>query len=484
MTSAPPTPQHPQHPHRRPRPPRPHRPLLDRLGLPAGAGRHRPLIGAHLIDSLGTGLVLAFTLVFFTRTTDLPLTTVGAAVSAARLLALPAAPAVGPLIDRYGARKVAAWANALSALAHAAFLLADRGWLIVLVCLLAQAGQAGYWTASTGLVVLAAPDSGRTRWFALVQTLRNAGLGLGGAAGALLVGDGGAGGLRLLVALNAASYLVAALLLARWRPAVPTEPPAPAAVPAQPAPATAVPAQPAPTTAVHEQPAPATATPAQPAPPAAVPERGGYRAVLADRRYLLMVLVNLSFVLASMVLSVLLAVHVTVALHLGAPLAGALLVLNGVQVVLTQNPVSRLLEGHRATRTAAAGAVLNAAAFGLFAVLPGDGPRWLVLPGLVVAMLVYNLAETVATPGREELSVALAHPARRGRYLAVNQLSWNLGQALCPGLLTLLFAHGPSWPWLFLLAASLAAVPGLLRLERPSPAVSDIRSETGPLAQR
>ncbi|WP_051816998.1 MFS transporter [Kitasatospora sp. NRRL B-11411] len=467
MTSAPPAPQHPQHPQRpqhRPRPPRPHRPLLDRLGLPAGAGRHRPLIGAHLIDSLGTGLVLAFTLVFFTRTTDLPLTTVGAAVSAARLLALPAAPAVGPLIDRYGARKVAAWANALSALAHAAFLLADRSWLIVLVCLLAQAGQAGYWTASTGLVVLAAPDGGRTRWFALVQTLRNAGLGLGGAAGALLVGDGGAGGLRLLVALNAASYLVAALLLARWRPAVPAEPPAPAAV--------------------HEQPAPATTVHEQPAPPAAVHERGGYRAVLADRRYLLMVLVNLSFVLASMVLSVLLAVHVTAALHLGAPLAGALLVLNGVQVVLTQNPVSRLLEGHRATRTAAAGAVLNAAAFALFAVLPGDGPRWLVLPGLVVAMLVYNLAETVATPGREELSVALAHPARRGRYLAVNQLSWNLGQALCPGLLTLLFAHGPSWPWLFLLAASLAAVPGLLRLERPSPAVPDIRSETGPLAQR
>ncbi|MEU3492542.1 MFS transporter [Kitasatospora cineracea] len=452
MTSAPPAPQHPQHPQR---PHRPHRPLGDRLGLPAEAGRHRPLIGAHLIDSLGTGLVLAFTLVFFTRTTDLPLTTVGAAVSAARLLALPAAPAVGPLIDRCGARKVAAWANALSALAHAAFLLADRGWLIVLVCLLAQAGQAGYWTASTGLVVLAAPDGGRTRWFALVQTLRNAGLGLGGAAGALLVGDGGAGGLRLLVALNAASYLVAALLLARWRPAP-------------------VPAQPAPTAAV----------PAQRAAAAAVPERGGYRAVLADRRYLLMVLVNLSFVLASMVLSVLLAVHVTAALHLGAPLAGALLVLNGVQVVLTQNPVSRLLEGHRATRTAAAGAVLNAAAFALFAVLPGDGPRRLVLPGLVAAMLVYNLAETVATPGREELSVALAHPALRGRCLAVNQLSWNLGQALCPGLLTLLFAHGPSWPWLFLLATSLAAVPGLLRLERPGPAVPDIRSETGPLAQR
>ncbi|BAJ27619.1 MULTISPECIES: MFS transporter [Kitasatospora] len=427
-------------------------PLRDRLGLPASAGRHRPLIGAHLIDSLGTGLVLAFTLVFFARGTALPLTTVGAAVSAARLLALPVAPAVGPLIDRYGARAVAGWANALSALAYAGFLFAGRAWSVVLVCLLAQAGQAAYWTASTGLVVLASPPGERTRWFALVQTLRNAGLGLGGAAGALLVGDGGTGGLRVLVALNAASYLAAAVLLARWRP---------------------VPAAAAAAAAAAEPPAAREAGAAD-----------GYRAVLADRRYLLMVLVNLSFVLASMVLSVLLAVHVTAALHLDAALAGALLVLNGVQVVLTQGPVSRLLEGRRPTRTAAAGAGLNALAFGLFAVLPAGGPDWLLLPGLVVAMLVYNLAETVATPGREELSVALAHPARRGRYLAVNQLSWNLGQAFAPGLLTLLFAHGPAWPWLLLLTTSLAAVPGLLRLERPSAAVPDIPSETGPLARR
>ncbi|MFJ5231945.1 MFS transporter [Kitasatospora sp. NPDC088391] len=428
-------------------------PLRDRLGLPATAGRHRRLIGAHLIDSLGTGLVLAFTLVFFVRSTDLSLSAIGAAVSTARLLALPTALLVGPLIDRHGARRVAAAANALSALAHGGFLLADRAWSIVLVCLLAQVGQAAYWTASTGLVVLAAPEGGRTRWFALVQTLRNTGLGLGGALGAVLVGGGGAGGLRLLVALNAASYLVAAVLLARWRP----EPTAPPASPAPPS---------------------STAVPVVPAGP------GGYRAVLADRRYLLMVAANLSFVLASMVLSVLLAVHVTAALRLGAPVAAALLVLNGVQVVLTQGPVARLLEGCRPTRTAAAGALLNALAFAGFALLPAGAPGPVLVAGLVLAMLVYNLAETVATPGREELSVALARPGRRGRYLAVNQLSWNLGQALAPGLLTLLFAHGPSWPWLFLLAASLVAVPGLLRLERPVGPVPDIPSETGPVPAR
>ncbi|KIQ61573.1 hypothetical protein TR51_19720 [Kitasatospora griseola] len=140
--------------------------------------------------------------------------------------------------------------------------------------------------------------------------------------------------------------------------------------------------------------------------------------------------------------------------------------------------MSRLLEGARPTRAAAAGSALNALAFAGFAALPG-APGPLVGTGLVAAMLVYNLAGTVATPGREELSVALAHPARRGRCPAVDQLSWSIGQALAPGLLTSLFVHGPVWPRLFLPAVSPAAVPAFLLLERLTAPFSDIPSETG-----
>ncbi|MGW2540528.1 hypothetical protein ACWC5I_06555 [Kitasatospora sp. NPDC001574] len=81
-------------------------------------------------------------------------------------------------------------------------------------------------------------------------------------------------------------------------------------------------------------------------------------------------------------------------------------------------------------------------------------------------MAVYNLAETVSTPCAEELSVSLADPARRSRYLAVHQLSRNLGQAVAPGLLTLLLGHGTALPWIFLLVLSPAAVPAPMRLER------------------
>ncbi|MFI8080789.1 MFS transporter [Kitasatospora sp. NPDC086009] len=406
-------------------------PLRDRLGLPDTSGR-TGLVGAHLIDSLGTGLILAFTLVYFARTTGLAVAAVGAAITAARLLALPTAIGVGPLIDRYGARVVAAAGNALSALAFGGYLLAQQLWQIVLVCLLAQIGHVAYWTASTGLVVLASAEGERTRWFALVQTLRNAGLGLGGALGALLVAGGGTGSLRLLVALNGVSYVVATVLLATWRPA-------PAAAPAE------------------------EAAPADEAAPAE--EAGGYRAVLRDRRYLLLVAVNLTFVFGSMILSMLLAVYLTEGLHREAWVAGSLLVLNGLQVVLTGNLVAGRLERFRPTRVLTAASLLNALAFGAFA-LVAAAPGWAVLAALYAAMFLYNLAETMATPFREELSVSLAEPALRGRYLAVYQLSWNIGQAVAPALLTLLLGRGAAWPWLFLLVLSLAAVPGLLRLER------------------
>ncbi|MED7954152.1 MFS transporter [Streptomyces sp. BE303] len=410
--------------------------LRDRLGLPVTTGRHR-LIAAHLVDSLGTGLILAFTLVYFARTTSLTVAAIGAAVSAARLLALPTAIVVGPLIDRYGARTTAVCGNALSAVAFAGYLVAGQLWQIVLVCLLAQIGHVGYWTSSSGLVVLASADGERTRWFALVQTLRNTGMGLGGALGAVLVAGGGTGGLRALVVLNAVSFALASVMLASWRPA-----------------ADAAPGR-----------GPDGAAGAARGVAPAARERGGYRAVLRDRRYLLLVAVNLTFVFGSMIISMLLAVYLVEGLHREAWVAGSLLVLNGVQVVLTQSAVARRLERFRPTRVVAAGALLNAVAFGLFAAVAA-APGWAVLAGLYLAMAVYNLAETVSTPYAEELSVSLADPARRGRYLAVYQLSWNLGQAVAPGLLTLLLGHGTALPWIFLLVLSLAAVPALMRLER------------------
>lgn len=400
--------------------------LGSRLGLPRMA-QHRNLASAAVIDSLGSGMLLAFIVVYFAQTTTLSLPTIGSAITIARFIAIPTAVLVGPMADRFGPRRVALTGNLVSALGYTGFLVADSSWKIVVVTLLTQVGAVTYWTSSNGLVALAAQGTQRTRWFAMLHMLRNVGLGVGGAVGALLVGFDGSTGLRILVTANVLSYLVAALLLGWWKPDE------------------------------RKPDRPADDQPERPA--------GDYRTVLRDRRYMLLVAINVSFVFAALVLSLLLGLYIIKGLGEGAWLAGALLVLNSVQVALTQTVVSRAMERFRATRVIAAACLINAAAFGLFAVLLA-APSWAVITGLFAATALYTIAETTATPLYENLSVTLAPDHVRGRYLAVYQLSWTFGQTTAPALLTFLFAAQPWWPWLFLAVLSIAAAPAVLVLER------------------
>lgn len=417
--------------------------LASRLGLPRLRG-HGGFVGANAIDSLGNGLVLAFTVVYFARTTTLSLPEVGAALSAARLLGLPAALGVGPVLDRFGARTVAAAGNLMSAVGFTGFFFAHSVWQIVVVVLIAQLGNTTYWTSSSALVVLAAQGGERTRWFGFVRALRNMGLGVGGAVGSVAVALGGVGGLRAVVVANAVSYVAAATMLTLWRPA-----PAPVESP--------------PSSVSTAQPPTEAATAA--AEPAAAVRKDGYLTVLRDGRYMMLVAINVTFVFAAMLNSVLMAIYITVGLHRGVWLAGSLLVLNTVQVALMQTVISARLERFRGTRVIAVSCLINALAFGLFAVLDVS-PGWMVVTGLFLAMFIYTIAEITATPPTNDLSVALAPAHIRGRYLAVYQLSWTLGQAVAPGLLTLLLVHGAMLPWAFLGGISLLAVPMVLVLER------------------
>lgn len=409
--------------------------LQRRLALPDMRGNGK-MVNAAVIDSIGSGLLLAFILVYFSRTTDASLPAIGGALTLARFVAVPTAMVVGPLIDRWGARLVALAGNMVSAVGYAGFLFAGDIWQIVVVAWLTQVGGAAYWTSSSGLVVLASTPERRSRWFAMLHMLRNSGLGIGGAIGALMVGYDGTTGLKLLVVANAASYLLAALLLGLWRPPL-------AAVQA----AARLKAE----QAARE--------------PKTGKTKGGYGAVLRDKRYMLLVGININFVFAALVLSLLIAVFVTEGLGQAAWIGGVLLVLNSVQVATTQTLVNRRLERYRPIRVIAAGSVVNAVAFGLFAVL-GLVPAWLAVAGLFLAMILYNFAETAATPFAEDLSVSLAPEHLRGRYLAVYQLSWTAGQTVAPLLLTLLLDQGAAWPWLFLMTLGLLTVPALLLLER------------------
>ncbi|MFF7181303.1 MFS transporter [Streptomyces sp. NPDC008121] len=405
--------------------------VWQRLGVPRLKGNGR-FVSASLIDSLGTGLIMAFTLVYFARTTSVSVTAIGAAMTVARLIALPASIVVGPLIDRFSARRTAAWGNLVSVAGYLGFLMAHSVWQIILVVFLVQVGHTTYWTSSSGLVVLASPEDRRTSWFGFMTALRNTAMGIGGAlaAFAFTLGEGTA--LHAIVVGNAVSYVLAATLLFSWRPA--------------------------------------RQEPAAPATGADVAEqvqqvKAGYATVLRDVSYTLLIGVNATLVFGQMLIKVLLAIYIVDALELPAWTAGTLIVVNAVQVSLTQTLVSKRTEGSRMTRVIMLAAVLNAAAFGLFAVLYTT-PDAVTYVGLFLAMVVFTLAEVIAFPAVETLSVSMAPAHIRGRYLATYQLSWTVGEVAAPGLLTFLLARGEVLPMLFLLGLSLLAIPLLLVLER------------------
>ncbi|MCZ7462274.1 MFS transporter [Streptomyces sp. WMMC940] len=416
--------------------------IWQRFGVPRLKGNGR-FVSASLIDSLGTGLIMAFTLVYFTRTTEVSVTAVGAAMTLARLLALPTSVIVGPLIDRFTARRTAAWGNLVSVVGYLGFLVTDSVWQIVVVVLLVQIGHTTYWTSSSGLVVLASPEDRRIAWFGFMTALRNTAMGVGGALAAFAFALGEGAALHAIVIGNAASYVLASVLLLAWRP-----PEHAAAVPED-------------TGSPDTDPEPPTRNAGQ-------QSGAGYAAVLKDASYALLIGINATLVFGQMLIKILLAIYIVDVLGLPAWTAGALIVVNAVQVSLTQTLVAKRTSRARMSRVVMLGSVLNAASFGMFTVMYAT-PDVVTYVGLFLAMVVFTLGEVVAFPAMENLSVTMAPSHIRGRYLATYQLSWTVGEIAAPGLLTFLLARGDVLPMLFLLGLSLVAVPLLLALERRAP---------------
>ncbi|MER6070388.1 MFS transporter [Streptomyces sp. NPDC001817] len=410
-------------------------------GLPNLNGKGR-FVTANLIDSLGNGLVVAFTVVFFVKTTTLSLVAVGAALTAGQLLALPFPLIIGHQLDKYGPRLVVGAGNWVSVAGFIGFQFSHAAWQIVWWQFVVQLGSTAFWMGNSPLTVLVAQGVERARWFGFVRAMRNVGVGFGGVVSAVALSIGTVAGLRTVMAINAVTFAVAGWLVLTLRGADTSE--AAGAEPDEPKPVR-------PEQAADE-------TTRQPS--------AGYLTVLKDTRYLRLVATNISFVFASTVISVLLAVYAVDNLAVGAWIVGVIVVLNAAMVALLQTLASRWIESRSPVTVLVLALLFNAAAFVVFGtllVLPG----WAVVVGLLIAMVLYTVGEMLGSPPTSELSVVMAPEHLRGRYLGVYQMSWSIGAAVAPALLTALLEGGAALPWMFLAAISVLAVPLVIGLDRP-----------------
>jgi hypothetical protein len=98
------------------------------------------------------------------------------------------------------------------------------------------------------------------------------------------------------------------------------------------------------------------------------------------------------------------------------------------------------------------------------------------IPALLLAILIFTAAEMIQGPALNDLAVAIAPEAARGRYLGAYQLSWGAGTALAPALFS----------WLFTISAGLWLTPPVtfetganLTLGAPLDTQSSLRDGTG-----
>jgi MFS family permease len=336
---------------------------------------------ASVVDALGNGLFLPITALFFVKVVGLPTTRVGLGLSITGVAAMLGPVFVGPVVDRYGARRTVIVLNVLRAAAYACYPLVRGFWAFVALVAFTGLLDTMARPALQALVATLTDDADRMTTLAFVRSVRNIGYGVGGLLVSAALAVGGRGPYVALVLGDAATFVVAAVLLARVRDVRVPLPEGP---------------------------------------------RTGYREVLRDRRFL-----------ALTVLHGVLSLHLSVLL-IGFPLwidqrtnaptavAGVIFTLNSALVVLLQVPFSRrsvsVRQGGRALRNSG---LALAATCVLLALTPGL-PVWPAVALLLVIGVVECAAELWEAAGGWAVSLGLAPAHARGRYLGV----WALGFAV------------------------------------------------------
>jgi MFS family permease len=386
--------------------------VLERLGFPP-VGDHRRFVTALAIDAVGSGVFMPVSLLYFLVTTDLGLVQVGAAISLASLVALPAGPLIGSVVDRIGAKHVLLAGNVLQAVGFAAYLIAESFVSLTVWTIVVTVGRTAFWGSFGNIVAAISQPGERERWFGFLGALRNVGFAVGGLASGVAITVGTKAAYATVVIVNAASYAVAFVLLL--------------AVPAT---------------------ARGAGTRSEP---------GSWAVVLADRPYRMLFLAQLTYSTSMMALNFAMPVYATEVLGLAGWVTGAIFTLNTVMVGFGQGLVVRGLTGRVRWR------VLMAAnaTFGVsFVVLLGASRLSVTLATVVVLVgsVVYTLGELLGGPVHGALSAEAAPEHLRGRYLSLIQLAWNGSGALAPVGIAWLLSRGPEPVWLAFAAVSVVGM--------------------------
>lgn len=171
------------------------------------------LLVALGVGNAGSGLFLPLVLVYVTRVVGLPVTVAGTVVAAGTAAGLLVPAVAGRLVDRVGPKPVVVAAQGVQAAGVVAYLLARGAPGVAVGALLLAVGLQLFYSSLFAVIADVAPPGPRDHAFAVVDMVRAGAFGAGAlvAGGLLTVLDGP--GLRVALAADAITSVVAALVV-------------------------------------------------------------------------------------------------------------------------------------------------------------------------------------------------------------------------------------------------------------------------------
>ena len=377
-----------------------------------------------LVNALGNGAASPFLVIYLHDVRGLPLAICGLAASVSAASGLLAALGAGTAGDRLGARGTMIGGLLLSTCAYVLYPLVREPWHALALAALAGTGIGTWLTMQSTLLAAVTPPEARPAAFAQQRVAANLGLGAGGFTAGLLVSVGSAHTFDRLFLLNALTFVVYAAFLSRL-----------------------------------------------PGAQVAARRRGGsYRRVLRDPPFVGLVLVNVLIVAAGIaLLASLFPVFAKNEVGVSEHTIGVLFLLNSLLIVVAQLPIANAHRGRRRMNGLALTATLFAAAWLLVQAAVATGASTAVML-LVLAVLVFAIGECLYDTVQGPLVSDLAREESRGRYMAVNGFSWQLGFIAGPSLGALLLTADSRALWPVAAGVCLVAAAGALAVEHLIPA--------------
>lgn len=376
----------------------------------------RRLAGLTLVNTFGDGLFMTLAALYFTRIVGLSVAQVGLGLTIAGGLGVIGSVPFGHLADRVGARPLMIALVLAEGATTLCFALIKSFVAFLIVASAATVADRGSSAVRAGLIALVLPPERRTTGRAYLRAVTNIGIGAGAAAAGIALQADTRTAYVAMIVVDAATFVVAAVLLAR----------------------------------VVVQP------PQRPVGPVAGRRRN---LALRDRPYLVVSALNSVLALQFGIIEV--GVPLWIVGHTDAPrpMVSVTLIVNTVLVVLLQVRASRgATDVASAARLAGWGGLLMALACLVFAAAHGPVP-WLAAGLLVVAMVVQTMSEVTSSAAGWALSYELADPAYPGAYQGVFSSGFSLAAMLAPVLVAVTALRFELWGWVGL--AALFAAAGL-----------------------